>query len=95
MNARSRTAVIALAAGVAAAVTLATPALAAKDDVILISRATGPAGAPVDGDAIVPSISASGAQVAFDTDAATSRPRTTTPSATSSCATRGRTRPSS
>ena len=71
MMSRSRrrvclTAVALAAAGTAA---LVAPALGAKDDVDLISRATGPAGAPVDLNAIVPSISASGARVAFDTDA--------------------------
>ena len=62
-----RVLIIALAA--AATGLLAAPALAAKDDLILISRASGPAGAPVDGDAGRSSISAGGAQVAFDTEA--------------------------
>ena len=43
---------MALAAACAAA--LAGPALAAKDDVVLISRATGPAGAPVNATAFSP-----------------------------------------
>jgi hypothetical protein len=64
-----RSVVSALALSAVAAVWLAAPALAAKDDVVLISRATGPAGAPVDADAVISSSSASGAQVAFDTDA--------------------------
>ena len=46
---------------------LVSQALAAKDDVILISRATGPAGAPVDASAFSPSISADGGRVAFET----------------------------
>ena len=62
-----RVLIIALAA--AATGLLAAPALAAKDDLILISRASGPAGAPVDGDAGRSSISAGGGQVAFDTEA--------------------------
>lgn len=64
---RRSTAVAALAAIGAGA--LAAPGLAAKDDLDLISRATGPAGAPVDANAIISSISANGARVAFDTDA--------------------------
>ena len=50
-------------------IALAAPALAATDDVVLISRATGPAGATVDATAAISSASASGEQVAFDTDA--------------------------
>ena len=61
--------VSALAVSAAAAAAMAAPALGAKDDVVLISRATGPAGAPVDAGALEPSISASGAQVAFSSDA--------------------------
>jgi Tol biopolymer transport system component len=61
--------VLILALAAAAAALLSAPALAAKDDVVLISRATGPAGAPVDAGAFEPSISASGAQVAFSSDA--------------------------
>ena len=60
---------VALALAAVAAALLAAPALAAKDDLILISRAGGPAGAPVDSDAVDSSISAGGAQVAFDTEA--------------------------
>ena len=48
---------------------LAAPALAAEGDLDLISRATGPAGAPVDDDAGGPSISADGARVAFYSEA--------------------------
>ena len=48
------------------AVALAAPALGAKDDVVLFSRATGPAGAPADARASSPSISAGGERVAFD-----------------------------
>ena len=61
--------VLILALAAAAAALLSAPALAAKDDVVLISRATGPAGTPVDANAFEPSISASGAQVAFSSDA--------------------------
>ena len=61
--------VSALAVSAAAAAAMAAPALGAKDDVVLISRATGPAGAPVDANALISSSSASGEQVAFDTDA--------------------------
>ncbi len=64
-----RSAVLALALSAATAAVLAAPALAAKDDVVLISRATGPAGAAVDANAVTSSSSASGDQVAFDTDA--------------------------
>ena len=64
---RARLAALGLAALGAAA--LASPALAAKDDVVLISRATGPAGAPVNANAVTSSSSDSGDQVAFDTDA--------------------------
>jgi Tol biopolymer transport system component len=64
---RARLAALALTAAGAAA--LASPALAAKDDLDLISRATGPTGAPADGTAAGPSISASGARIAFDSDA--------------------------
>jgi TolB protein len=66
---RRTPAVAALALAAAAAGALVAPALAAKDDVVLISRATGPAGAPVDATAAISSASASGEQVAFDTDA--------------------------
>ena len=61
--------VLILALAAAAAALLSAPALAAKDDVVLISRATGPAGTPVNANAIEPSISASGARVAFSSDA--------------------------
>ena len=61
--------ILALAACAAAAAGLAAPALAAVDDLILISRATGPAGAPAADDALDASSSASGARVAFDADA--------------------------
>ena len=61
---RARLAALALAAVGAGA--LASPALAAKDDVVLISRATGPAGAPVDASAFSPAITASGERVAFE-----------------------------
>jgi Tol biopolymer transport system component len=64
---RSRARLAALALTLVAAAALAVPALAARDDVILISRATGPAGAPVDGPASLSSISADGQRVAFDT----------------------------
>ena len=57
-----------LALAAAAAIPVA-PAVAAVDDVDLISRATGFAGAPVDGDAFTPSIAGSGQRVAFDGDA--------------------------
>ena len=57
---------MALAAACAAA--LAGPALAAKDDVVLISRATGPAGAPVTRPRSRPSIS-DAERVAFSSDA--------------------------
>jgi Tol biopolymer transport system component len=66
---RRRPALLALALAGAGVAALAAPALAAKDDVVLISRATGPAGAPVDATAAISSASASGEQVAFDTDA--------------------------
>jgi Tol biopolymer transport system component len=58
---------VALAA-VGAAV-LATPALAAEDDVVLISRATGPAGEPADATSVESSISLDGRFVAFSSDA--------------------------
>ena len=64
-----RPGVAALVLAGAGLIALAAPALAAKDDVVLISRATGPAGAPVDATAAISSASASGDQVAFDTDA--------------------------
>lgn len=64
---RVQLATLVLTAAVAAG--LVSPALAAKDDLILVSRATGPAGAPVDESAGSPSISASGQRVAFDSRA--------------------------
>jgi Tol biopolymer transport system component len=64
-----RLGVAALVLAGAGLIALAAPALAAKDDVVLISRATGPAGAPVDATAAISSASASGERVAFDTDA--------------------------
>ncbi|MBY0396675.1 MAG: hypothetical protein K2X91_09445, partial [Thermoleophilia bacterium] len=66
---RRRRSIAAAALAAIGAGALAAPGLAAKGDLDLISRATGPAGAPVDANAIVPSISANGARVAFDTDA--------------------------
>ena len=53
---RAQLAALGLCAAAAAA--LAAPALGAKDDVVLISRGTGSAGAPVDAGAFSPSISA-------------------------------------
>jgi len=41
-------------------VALAAPALAATDDLVLVSRVTGPAGAQADGDSERSSISANG-----------------------------------
>ena len=58
---------VSLALAAAAAAVLAAPALGAKDDVVLISRATGGAGAPVDDRAFSPSSSADGGRVAFET----------------------------
>ena len=67
---RSRRArLVALGLCAAAAAALAAPALGAKDDVVLISRASGPAGPPVDASAFSPSISANGGRVAFETGA--------------------------
>ena len=57
-----------LALAAAATAALAQPALAAKDDVVLISRAGGPAGAPDDGGSLLASISASGDRVAFNSN---------------------------
>ncbi len=45
---------------------LAAPGLAAKGDLVLISRATGLAGAPGDQGSSAPSISANGDRVAFE-----------------------------
>ncbi len=47
---------------------LALPAAAARDDLDLISRATGPTGAGADGDSFLPSISADGRFVAFSSE---------------------------
>ena len=58
---------VSLALAAAAAAVLAAPALGAKDDVVLISRATGGAGAAVDDRAFSPSSSADGGRVAFET----------------------------
>jgi Tol biopolymer transport system component len=58
-----------LALAAVAAAALAAPALAAKDDLILISRATGPVGALGDQSSSLPSVSASGARVAFQSSA--------------------------
>jgi Tol biopolymer transport system component len=66
---RRRAQLLALALAAVGAAALASPALAAKDDLILMSRATGPSGAPVDDDAFTPSIAANGQRVAFDSDA--------------------------
>jgi hypothetical protein len=60
---RGRAGLAAAALRAAAGAVVASQALAAKDNVILIARATGPAGAPVDANAI----SANGDQVGFDT----------------------------
>jgi Tol biopolymer transport system component len=60
-----RTPLLSLALVVTAGALLAAPALGAKDDVLLISRATGPAGAPADLTSSNPSISAGGDRVAF------------------------------
>jgi Tol biopolymer transport system component len=65
----SRRHTLSLALAGAAAAVLAAPALAAKDDLILISRATGPAGALGDQGSSLPSVSASGARVAFQSSA--------------------------
>ena len=56
---------------------LAAPALAAKDDLVLISRATGPAGAPADLTSSNPSISANGDRVAFTSSATNLSPEDT------------------
>ena len=61
--------ILALAISAGAAAALAGPALGAKDDLILISRADGPAGAPVDASAFSPAITASGERVAFASSA--------------------------
>jgi Tol biopolymer transport system component len=66
---RRRPHLAALVLAAAGTMALVSPALGAKDDLELVSRATGPAGAPIDGSAVISSISASGARVAFDTDA--------------------------
>lgn len=62
---RRRPATVAVALGVALAAALAAPALAAKDDVVLISRATGPSGPAGDRLSDMASISADGRLVAF------------------------------
>ncbi len=66
-----------LALAAVAAAVLAAPALAAKDDVILISRATGPTGAPGDVFSSNPSISANGDRVAFTSSATNLSPEDT------------------
>lgn len=60
---------LALVLCAAAAAVLAAPALAAKDELELVSRATGPAGAPADADFMSSSISADGRFVAFSSGA--------------------------
>ena len=69
--------VMALALCAAALAAAAAPALGAKDDLILISRATGPAGAPADLSSFVVSSSASGDRMAFDSAATNLAPGTT------------------
>jgi Tol biopolymer transport system component len=64
-----RRAILTLALAASAAALPAAPALAAKDDVVLISRATGPSGAPADDRASEPSISRDGDRVAFVSEA--------------------------
>ncbi len=60
---------IALAVCAAAPAAAAAPAVGAVDDVILISRADGPAGAPADFSSFVASSSASGDRIAFNSSA--------------------------
>jgi hypothetical protein len=68
---------VSLALAAAAAAVLAAPALGAKDDVVLISRATGPTGAPGDLDSNSASISANGDRVAFQSSATNLSPEDT------------------
>ena len=72
-----RTTLLSLALVVTAGALLAAPALGAKDDVILISRATGPTGAPGDLFSSTPSISANGDRVAFTSSATNLSPEDT------------------
>jgi Tol biopolymer transport system component len=66
---RPRRLVLVTAAAVGVAAVLAPSALGAKDDVDLISRASGQAGAPGADDSAVVSLSADGARAAFDSEA--------------------------